>query len=34
MGKGRKERIVPAAPPGLESVRLWIEDAQRRRDDE
>jgi integrase/recombinase XerC len=28
MGKGQKERIVPLHRRGLESVRLWIEDAR------
>ena len=28
MGKGRKERIVPLHERGLESLKLWIEDAR------
>ncbi|MFZ1062507.1 MAG: tyrosine-type recombinase/integrase [Acidimicrobiales bacterium] len=28
MGKGRKERLVPLHRRGLESLRLWIEDAR------
>jgi site-specific recombinase XerD len=28
MGKGRKERIVPLHEKGLESLKLWIEDAR------
>jgi integrase/recombinase XerC len=28
MGKGRKERIVPLHQKGLDSIRLWIDDAR------
>jgi len=28
MGKGRKERIVPLHRRGLDSLKLWIEDAR------
>jgi site-specific recombinase XerD len=28
MGKGRKERVVPLHKRGMESLRLWIEDAR------